>query len=354
MTSNSFTEVPIGNIDGFDERKTTEDLAPDARESPADLERAIGVELGRITRRTPPPMFRTIGEFAREYVPLTYVVESVIRGGSLYTLTAPTGAGKTAFSVAIALAVATGRPDILGVEVVRGRIAYLVGENPDDVRMRFMIAASYLNVDLGELVDDIVILDRRERPESICLEIAKLAEQKPFALVIVDTLAAFFDGRDMNDAVEGGQFLRRMRPLTRVGGLPAVVVAAHPVKNAGEGALVPYGSGAILNEVDGNLTLWKQRTTRLVELHWQGKLRGLDFQPVPFRFEITDSPDVLDAKGARVKLPTLRPSTAQSVEERQRVDVDGDRVLLLAMIERPGATVRDLAEAKQPGFRSRP
>jgi len=32
-------------------------------------------------------------------------------------------------------------------------------------------------------------------------------------------------------------------------------VSAHPIKNASENALVPYGSGAILNEVDGNLTL---------------------------------------------------------------------------------------------------
>jgi hypothetical protein len=36
--------------------------------------------------------------------------------------------------------------------------------------------------------------------------------------------------------------------------------------------VVPYGSGAILNEIDGNLTLWKKRETGVVSLHWQGKL----------------------------------------------------------------------------------
>jgi hypothetical protein len=40
-------------------------------------------------------------------------------------------------------------------------------------------------------------------------------------------------------------------------------VSAHPIKNASENALVPYGSGAILNEVDGNLTLWKSPETAL-------------------------------------------------------------------------------------------
>src|SRR5262245_62015671 len=39
------------------------------------------------------------------------------------------------------------------------------------------------------------------------------------------------------------------------------LVAAHPIKNAPEDNLLPYGSDAILNEVDGNLTLWKNPNT---------------------------------------------------------------------------------------------
>jgi hypothetical protein len=85
--------------------------------------------------------------------------------------------------------------------------------------------------------------------------------------------------------------MRRLRPLTKIGGLPTVVVAAHPIKNAAEDNLLPYGSGAILNEVDGNLTLWKQPATGFVSLHWQGKLRGIDFEPVMFRFEEASSHD---------------------------------------------------------------
>jgi hypothetical protein len=54
------------------------------------------------------------------------------------------------------------------------------------------------------------------------------------------------------------------------------LVAAHPIKNAPEDNLMPYGSGAILNEVDGNLTLWKNPNTGIVSLYWQGKLRGFD------------------------------------------------------------------------------
>src|SRR5580704_1776861 len=158
-------------------------------------------------------------------------------------------------------------------------------------------------------------------------------------LVIVDTLAAFFDGQDFNDAKQAGDFMRRLRPATQIKGLPVVVVAAHPVKNAAEDNLVPYGSGAILNEVDGNLTLSKV-DGGLVRLHWHGKLRGLEFAPLPFRIETACSPDVLDVKGREVALPVVLPSTEHSAEDREKAEHDVSRKLLRAMIDRPDAGQR--------------
>ena len=192
---------------------------------------------------SPPPIrFKSASAFCAEYVPLAYIIEGLLRSSSLYALTAKTGAGKTAFNIIVALAVATGRPDILGIEVTRGRVAYFAFENPDDARMRLRIAAFLWGVDLDELGDRLVILDRREKPEHICAEIRHLAETEPFALVIVDTFAAFFDGDDVNNAVQAGEFMRRCRPLTQIPGAPAVLVSAHPVKNASEEQLIPYGS----------------------------------------------------------------------------------------------------------------
>jgi hypothetical protein len=291
-----------------------------------------------------PVAFKTAARFCGEYVPLSYTVEPIIRSASLYTLTAKTGAGKTAFNVVAALAVATGRHDVLNREVVKGRVAYLACENPDDIRMRFKIAAFLLNIDLAEIGDRLLILDTRAKPEAVHAELKRHAEQEPFALVIVDTLAAFFDGDNINDAVQGGQFMRRLRPLTQIAGLPSVVVSAHPVKNASEDNVVPYGSGAILNEVDGNLTLWKKPETGLVSLHWQGKLRGLEFEPVPFRFEVMGCPDILDAKGREVHLPTLRPSSAEVAEDRQQGELNADRALLLAMLGEPNGSQKQWAE----------
>jgi uncharacterized membrane protein len=301
--------------------------------------------VGEVARAPAPIIFKSAAAFAAEYVPLRYTIEPIIRSASIYTETARTGAGKTAFNVVAALAVATGRQDVLNREVVKGRVAYLACENPDDIRMRFKIAAYLLGIDLDEIGDRLLILDVRVKPEAVHAELKRLAEQEPFALVIIDTLAAFFDGDNINDAVQGGQFMRRLRPLTQIAGLPSVLVAAHPVKNASEEALVPYGSGAILNEVDGNLTLWKKPETGIVLLHWQGKLRGLEFEPVPFRFEVMGCPDILDAKGREVQLPTLRPASEQAAEDRQQAELDGDYSLLRAMLANPGAPQSEYAAA---------
>ena len=94
---------------------------------------------------------KTAAAFASEYVPLSYAIEPIVRTSSLYTLTAKTGSGKTGLLVTTALAVASNRREILGLDFDFGRVCYIACENADDVRMRMTISASHLNVDLEKL-----------------------------------------------------------------------------------------------------------------------------------------------------------------------------------------------------------
>ena len=87
--------------------------------------------------------------------------------------------------------------------------------------------------------------------------------------------------------------------------------------------------------MDGNLTLWKQPESGLISLHWQGKLRGLEFEPKVFRLEITGSPDVLDAKGRQVQLPTLRPRSTEVAEEPEDASINRGIAILKAMHSEP-------------------
>ena len=288
--------------------------------------------------------FQTAAAFCAQYEPISYAVEPFIRSSSVYTLTARTGAGKTALNIVVALAVATGRGDLLGREVTKGRVAYIAAENPDDLRMRILVAGFNLNIGLGNLGDQLVILDKRMKPEELGAKLKKITAGGGFSLVIVDTLAAFFDGADLNDNVQGGEFMRRLRPLTQIEGKPSVIVASHPRKNATPEDLVPYGAGAILNEVDGNLTLNKGGGG-VTELHWQGKLRGVDFEPAKFRFDLLTSPDVKDIKGREVQLPVLRPMTDADAESREEVSLNKDVALLKAMLADPAGSIRTWSEA---------
>jgi hypothetical protein len=70
-----------------------------------------------------------------------------------------------------------------------------------------------------------------------------------FALIVVDTSAAFFEGEDENSNAQQGAHARRVRDARG----PCVLVACHPPKNAGDDNIQPRGGGAFLAEVDGNL-----------------------------------------------------------------------------------------------------
>ena len=241
--------------------------------------------------------------------PLRYTIDRIVCRGRIYTNTGPTNVGKTTFWTMASLAVATGRSDILGLDVERGRVLYLAIENPFDTVSRFVIAQDFHRIPNQTLHDPLLIIPVKATPESVFAALKKLSRSGGFALVIVDTLAAYFDGTDLNNNVEAGNFIRRLRALTTVLGNPAVVIPAHPIKGATEASLSPYGAGAIVNEVDGNLTLWPRGNG--CKLHWQTKLRGPNFAPVLFRFREHGCDAVVDAKGRRVIMPLLVPLTEE-------------------------------------------
>jgi hypothetical protein len=303
--------------------------------------------------------------------PLRYTIDGVIRRGRIYTATGRTNSGKTALFTMAALAVATGRSDILNLDVEKGRVVYLAIENPDDTLSRFAIAQDFYSIPNSTLRNRLFIVTVKATPEGVFSALRELAKSGEFALVIVDTLAAYFDGTDMNDNVAAGNFMRRLRALSTVLGNPAVVVPAHPTKGAPQGSLNPYGGGAIVNEVDGNLTLW--RTGNVCKLHWQTKLRGPDFAPALFRFKNYSCAKVRDAKGRRVIMPLAVPRAEEPAErralpapsrrqprpqheQRRSVSLPGlsqdcrqsasrDTKLLQAMIAEPKGTQQDWATA---------
>src|SRR4051812_30885726 len=232
-------------------------------------------------------------DFVSGFVPPDYLIDNLVQRRFCYSLTAATGTGKTAVTLLLSASVARGLP-IGGRQVEPGRVLYLAGENPDDIRMRWIAMAEHIGFDIAAIdvhfiagvfgIDD---LEERIRDEADALG--------GFALVVVDTSAAYFPGDAENDNVQMGAHARRLRKLVTLPGEPTVLINCHPVKNAGPDNLLPRGGGAFVAEVDGNLTCTKNDT--LVTLHWQGKFRGPDFAPITFETRAVTAERLKDSKG---------------------------------------------------------
>src|SRR5262245_30346659 len=84
-----------------------------------------------------PQLIVSSRDFVAGYTAPQYLIDGVMQQRRIYSLTGKTGDGKTALQLYIAYLLAAGSP--LGKrEVERCRVLYLAGENPDDVRARWL------------------------------------------------------------------------------------------------------------------------------------------------------------------------------------------------------------------------
>lgn len=236
---------------------------------------------------------QTAAAFTADFVAPEYLIEGVMQRGRLYTLTAPTGSGKTAVMLYIGTAMSRGE-SVCDRETEAGDVIYMAGENPDDVRARMIATMDAQQIDPADCRLHFIAGTFSIRQDMKLIKEA-IDALPNVTMVVVDTLAAYFDGDDANSNAQMLDFARILRTITTAKSKPAVIVPAHPVKNAAKNNLTPMGGSALLNEVDGNLCLWKRDAA--IEMHWQGKHRGAEFEPLMFEIKGVESDRVRDSKG---------------------------------------------------------
>ena len=289
-----------------------------------------------------PNMLLTAASFVGQYTPPEFIVDDIIQRRYLYSLTALTGHGKTAVALRIAFSIAGGHA-LGGRNVEQGTVVLLLGENPDDVRVRIAVMAEAQEVNLQDLP---IFL----KPGAFDLKggmpafEAELRSVGGANLIVIDSHAAFFDGDDENSNVQAGDFGRLLRQMCYFPGEPAVLALCHPTKKADRHNLLPRGGSAFLNEVDGNLCLWSE-DTEATELHWQGKLRGPGFEPITFELERATSKKLLDAKGRPVRSVLARTMSEPEIETAERKRIRDEDELLLVMQSAPKGSFASWAEA---------
>ena len=281
---------------------------------------------------------RSSGTFCAARQPADYLVDGSLRCGWLYTLTAPTGHGKSAVTLALAYAVAS-----LGWmgsnECKTGSVLFLAGENHDDIRERWIALCEHNGVDPEDL--PVTFMEGVHDLKGSLPNLREYFRENPLTLVCVDTLAAYFDGDNENDNAQQQAFATDvLRPLTELPGRPTVVVPSHPTKGAGKDALTPKGGSSLLNAVDGNLSAWK--SDDVLKIHWQGKFRGAQWKPWHVQLSEYRSDTLLDSKGRQ--MPTviaramLDSEIGKATEAAEKVE---NQVLKLIL---DGMTTREMAE----------
>jgi len=281
------------------------------------------------------------GDLVRGFVPPDYHIDGIAQSGFLYGMTAMTGTGKTALLLLLAAHTAQGEP-LAGRDIRKGRVVYFAGENPDDVTMRWLAMAHRLDFDV-DAMDVHFIKGTFSIPRMFSRIERAVKDLGGAELIVVDTSAAYFQGQEENSNTELGKHARDLRTLATLPGSPCVMVACHPVKSADASNLLPRGGGAFLNELDGNLVLVKGEGST-IKLHWQGKHRGPDFDPVHFELKAVTAPTLVDSRGRSV--PTVMAtalSTGETRKRREEARRGEDDVLL--EIERDGSqSLADMAE----------
>jgi RecA-family ATPase len=110
---------------------------------------------------------------------------------------------------------------LAGREIDRSKVLFLAGENPDDVRMRMIKQLAEMGIDPSACnvfwIAGAKDLSNREIRQLLTKE---CEEHGPFALIVVDTSAAFFMGDEENNNVQAGKHARMLRSLVGLlGGL---------------------------------------------------------------------------------------------------------------------------------------
>jgi hypothetical protein len=326
---------------------TARDANDVLREQGPDALRELidGAEVCRMNGHTEPPLsdqkalIQSSAQFVDGFVAPEYLIDGILQRRFIYSATGRTGGGKTAILLTTAAHVGLGRA-IGNYTVAQGRALIFAGENPDDVRMRWIGLSQNMHFDIDAI--DVHFIPGTFKISQLIERVrSEVKALGGVALVVVDTSAAFFEGEDENSNVHQGTHARRLRGLVNLPGGPCVIVACHPTKNAGDDNLIPRGGGAFIAEMDGNLTATKDDMA--VSLHWQGKFRGPDFAPVTFMLRTVTHERLKDAAGRLIPTVIAEHLSQAGQDELAGVTRSNENRLLTVLADNDRASYVDLA-----------
>ena len=323
-----------------------------SRRAKADTDQQQGNRASQSDPKLRRPKIYSSQAFTEDFKPPDYLVDGLLQFRFIYACTAMTGHGKTTLMLLLAACIAL-KKMFAGHSCEQGRVIVLAGENPDDVRMRWIGLSEYMKFDRSNIdVSFIPGVFPISQIRDVIAQDIKQTGREP-ALIIVDTSAAYFSGNDENSNVQLGHHARSMREyFISLPGGPCVIITNHPTKSPDMENLLPRGGGSYVAEVDGNLVIIK--TDKTASLHWHGKFRGVDFEPATFELVEVRSDSLVDSKGRHIPTIVAKPldETEQGDLRRER-KVDEDHVLVILLDAGEEADMSLVAIAERAGWTDR-
>jgi hypothetical protein len=287
---------------------------------------------------------KTSAQFMAGRKPPDYLIRPIFKRRFLYAMTAQTDTGKTNVALRLAAHVAIGRAIDGNVTCKPGTVIYFVGENPEDVADRWLALCDDMKIDSSTV--DVHFIPEAMHLSKVAERITQEVTDKKLqvALIVVDTSAAYFEGENESDPIQALEHAKRMRTLTLLPGGPCVLILCHPVKGAKDiNDMVPRGGSGFVNEVDGNLGLY--RTGDVVTGQKVLKFRGQRFDPISFEIETVFHPDIKDSDGLPMPTVVCRPIGYADVERAEDISNKNDVAVLKTLCDHQGLTQAHIAKA---------
>lgn len=180
-----------------------------------------------------------------------WIVDQLIPEGGLALLAAKPKVGKSTLARYMAAQISEGL-DCLGRKSTKGAVIYLAFEES-----RRGVKSHYRNMGIEKADNIHFFIDAA--PNEAAAQIESLACDKRPQLIIIDTMAHVFPGRNINEYLEMMNALGCLREVIRRSGA-AMLLLHHARKGSGEGGIdAILGSTAIAASVDTIIQLDKRR-----------------------------------------------------------------------------------------------
>lgn len=226
------------------------------------------------------PLCESMSSFMADRKPQEVLIEGILYKGDHNAGLGHPNAGKTSGTLEFALHLAFGI-DLGKRKVVRSRVLYLAGEDPNGIRRRIELWCQTHHKKAEDLDDWLFIVRRPvlDDKEQVNKLLAELETIKP-ELIVVDTFSANYGGESEDKATEVKKWMKMVRE-DFVGRFNCCVITLHHPPKGSEDIYNWRGSGAAPGDLDNIFGFSKLgNKIRMDQGDGRAKHRTAEFDPI--------------------------------------------------------------------------